>query len=79
MKKPQVICCWLVALTAVRLHAEDFLDRVDELLTFTACHDQIRTRVSGLMDLEGYAFTQPAPGLIYTDDNKLFNSRLTCS
>jgi hypothetical protein len=77
MKKPQVICCWLVALTAVRLHAEDFLDRVDELLTFTAYHDQIRTRVSGLMDLEGYSFTQPAPGLIYTDDNKLFNSRLT--
>ncbi|HEX7576944.1 MAG TPA: hypothetical protein VF430_02785, partial [Verrucomicrobiae bacterium] len=77
MKKLQVICCWLVALTAVRLHAEDFLDRVDELLTFTAYHDQIRSRVSGLMDLEGYAFTQPAPGLINTDDNKLFNSRLT--
>ena len=76
MKRLLVICCWLVALT-VRLDAEDCFDRVNEWLTFTACHDLIRTRVSGLMDLEGYAFTQPAPGLLYTDDNKLFNSRLT--
>lgn len=77
MKKLPIIGCCLVALTPVRLSAEDFLDRVDEALTFTACHDQIRTRVSGLMDVEGYSFTQPAPGLIYTDDHSLFNSRLS--
>jgi hypothetical protein len=66
-----------VALTAVRLHAEDFLDRVDDALAFTAFHDQFRARGSGLLDLEGYWFPQPAPGLIYASGHTLLNPRLT--
>ncbi len=66
-----------LALVAARLQAEDFLDRVYEALTFSAFKDTVRARVSGLIDLEGYYFQQPAPGLIYADGNGLFNPRFT--
>ena len=57
--------------------AQDFLDRVDEVLTFTAFDNNVRTRVSGTLDLEGYAFDGPAPGLILTTSDALFNPRLS--
>jgi hypothetical protein len=60
-----------------RANAEDLLDRVDEALTFSALHDQVRARLSGLIDLEGYAYQQPAPSLIYADANSLFNPRFS--
>jgi len=77
MKTRILLSLCFVTCAAGRLEAEDFLDRVDEALTITACHDNIRARVSGLIDLEGYYFQQPAPGLIYADGNTLFNPRLT--
>jgi hypothetical protein len=57
--------------------AQDFLDRLDEALTFTGSNTNIRTRVSGTLDLEGYAFSGPAPGLIRTTSDALFNPRLS--
>ena len=57
--------------------AQDFLDRVDEALTFTGFNTNVRARVSGALDLEGYAFSGPAPGLIRTQSDALFNSRLS--
>jgi hypothetical protein len=57
--------------------AQDFLDRVDEALTFTSFNANVRTRVSGTLDLEGYAFSGPAPGLIRTTSDVLFNPRLS--
>src|SRR6476660_9641061 len=57
--------------------AQDFLDRVDETLTFTGFDNNVRTRVSGTLDLEGYAFSGPAPGLILTTSDALFNPRLS--
>ena len=57
--------------------AEGFLDRVDESLTISAFHDQVRARLSGTLDLEAYHFDTPAPGLIATPDDSLFNPRLT--
>ena len=77
MKALRVFCGCLLALAAARLEAEDFLDRVDDALTISAFHDQVRARLSGLLDLEGYSFQQPAPGLIYASGNALFNPRLT--
>src|ERR1700682_6622534 len=56
--------------------AQDFLDRVDEALTFTALNGDVRTRVSGTLDLEAYYFSGPAPGLILTTSDALFNPRL---
>jgi hypothetical protein len=57
--------------------AQDFLDRVDEALTFTGFNNNVRARVSGTLDLEGYAFRGPAPGLILTTSDALFNPRLS--
>ena len=57
--------------------AQDFLDRVDEALTFTGFNNNVRARVSGTLDLEGYAFSGPAPGLILTTNDALFNPRLS--
>ena len=59
------------------IQAQDFLDRVDEALTFTGFNNNVRTRVSGTLDLEGYAFSGPAPGLIRTTSDALFNPRLS--
>ena len=57
--------------------AQDFLDRVDEALTFTGFNDNVRARLSGTLDLEGYYFRGPAPGLIRTTSDALFNPRLS--
>jgi hypothetical protein len=77
MKTLRILSFCFVALVAASLEAEDLLDRVDEALTFSAFHDQVRARLSGLMDLEGYFFQRPAPGLIETTSDSLFNPRLT--
>jgi hypothetical protein len=66
-----------VAALSAAAQADDFLDRVDEALTFSAFHDNVRARFSGLLDLEAYHFQQPAPGLIRTTSDNLFNPRLT--
>ena len=57
--------------------AQDFLDRVDEALTFTGFNNNVRARVSGTFDFEAYAFDGPAPGLILTTSDALFNPRLS--
>ena len=77
MKALRILTFFLAAFAAVRLEAEDFLDQIDEALTITAFHDNFRARLSGLMDLEGYYLQQPAPGIIYTTRDTLFNPRLT--
>src|SRR5205085_9866959 len=45
--------------------------------TFTGFDNNVRARVSGTLDLEGYAFSGPAPGLILTSSDTLFNPRLS--
>ena len=50
MKKIFLLCFLASALRA--LGADDFLDRVDQALTITMFHDQVRARVSGLLDFE---------------------------
>ncbi len=77
MKSLRIISACILALAPIGLEAEDFMDRVDEALTFSAFHDNVRARFSGLMDLEGYFFQQPAPGLLETTGDSLFNPRLT--
>ena len=56
---------------------DDFLDQLDTSLTVSAFHDNFRVRLSGTVDLEFYNFEQPAPGLIDSSIDKLFNPRLT--
>lgn len=71
------LCFFAFALTAVTARGDDWLDRLDESLTFANEDGSLRARLSGLLDIEGYQFSQPTPGLIFTDDHELLNPRLT--
>ena len=66
-----------VAVTAQALEVEDFFERLDSALAVTAFQDNLRARLSGTLDLEVYHFQQPAPGLIDSKIDNLFNPRLT--
>ncbi len=65
------------ACTAWAFDVDDFLDQLDNTLTLSAFHDNLRVRLSGTVDLEFYNFQQPAPGLIDSEIDNLFNPRLT--
>jgi hypothetical protein len=73
--------CWIAAVVLVfaiaPVQAQDFLEQLSDRLAFTALGDNVRARVSGMLDLEFYAFQQPPPGLIDADGSTLFNPRLT--
>src|SRR4249919_3531435 len=55
----------------------DLLDQVHETLSINDPNNQFHLQLSGLVDLETYFIDQPAPGLIFSDDDVLFNPRLT--
>src|SRR5437868_9016568 len=67
----------LFACTACAFDIDDALDRLDNALTVSAFQDNLRARLSGTVDLEFYNFQQPAPGLIDSNIDNLFNPRLT--
>src|SRR6266568_406856 len=73
----RALSLWLFVGNAGALEIDDFLDRLDNALTFSAFQDNIRARLSGTIDLEVYHFEQPAPQLIDSKIEKLFNPRLT--
>jgi len=76
MKALFALCFCLLASTALAFEVDDFFDRLDSALTDSAFHDQLRMRLSGTIDLEVYDFEQPAPGLIDSKIDNLFNPRL---
>jgi hypothetical protein len=65
------------ACTACGFGIDEVLDRLDTALTISAFEDNLRARLSGTLDLEFYNFQQPAPGLINSEHDNLFNPRLT--
>src|SRR6266850_8142384 len=65
------------ACTACAFDIDDVFDRVDNALTVSLFQDNLRVRLSGTLDLEYYHFEQPAPGLIDSSSDNLFNPRLT--
>jgi hypothetical protein len=71
-----LIFCVLVS-SAHAFEVDDFFDRLDAALTLTAFRDNLRARLSGTIDTEFYHFQQPAPGLIDSKIDNLFNPRLT--
>jgi len=73
----QTLSFCLLACTARAVEVDDLLDRLDSALTVTAFQDNLRARLSGTIDIEGYHFQQPAPGLIDSKIDNLFNPRLT--
>src|ERR1700719_3225406 len=77
MKLIAALSLCFLACTARALDTDDFLDRVDAALSMAAFQDNVRLRLSGTIDLEAYHFQQPAPGLIDSKIDNLFNPRLT--
>ena len=67
----------LFACTACAFDIDDVFDRLDTALTISAFEDDLRARLSGTLDLEFYNFQQPAPSLIDSEIDNLFNPRLT--
>ena len=76
MKLLQGLALFL-ACTASATEPDDFLDQLDTALTIAAFRDNLRLRLSGTIDFEGYHLQQPAPGLIDSKIDNLFNPRLT--
>src|SRR5215469_2296766 len=75
--KLRVLSLCVFACTACAFDIDDSLDRLDTALTISAFQDSLRARLSGTLDLEFYNFQQPAPGLIDSKSDNLFNPRLT--
>jgi hypothetical protein len=76
MKLGAVSLC-VFACTACAFDVDDLFDRLDTALTISAFQDNLRARLSSTLDLEIYHFDQPAPGLINSSIDTLFNPRLT--
>jgi len=55
----------------------DFLEDANRKLSISLFDDQVYLKLSGWFDFETFYVDQPAPGLIFTDDNFLINPRLT--
>src|SRR5260370_25542640 len=77
MKVLPELSVYLLGCTVRGFDVDDFLERLDSTLTLSAFHDVLRARLSGTVDLEAYHFQQPAPGLIDSKIDNLFNPRLT--
>src|SRR4029453_15713463 len=75
--KLRALSLCVFACTACAFDIDDFFDRLGAALTISAFQDKLRARLSGTLDLEIYHFEQPAPGLIDSSDDTLFNPRLT--
>ena len=72
-----IMACCAAALALAARGEDEWLDRVDDWLTVSSATGAVRGRLSGTLDLEGYAFSQPPPGLIVASGTTLFNPRLT--
>lgn len=70
---------WLgaVLLMVPAAMARDWLDQLGDRLSYVSPDGTLGLRVSGLLDVEGYAYDYPVPGLIDAEDRSLLNSRLT--
>jgi len=77
MKLLRALSFCLLACSARALEIDDFFDRLDSALTLAGFDNNVRARVSGTIDIEAYHFQQPAPGLIDSKIDNLFNPRLT--
>src|SRR5437764_2464730 len=77
MKLLQALSFCLLACTVRAFEIDDFFDRLDNALTIAAFEGNLRARLSGTIDIEFYNFQQPAPGLIDSEIDNLFNPRLT--
>ncbi len=77
MKAPPLVGFCLAFCTAAwAVDDDDWLDRLDAALTAATDNGDVRARLSGTAELEYYSFKQPAPGLIESSRDSLWNPRL---
>jgi hypothetical protein len=76
MKLVPALSLFLLACTAHAFEIDDYFDRLDSALTVALFQNNLRAHLSGTIDIEGYHFQQPAPGLIDSKIDNLFNPRL---
>jgi hypothetical protein len=74
---PYILGAALSLFLALNAVAADFLERVDNALSIRSPQHDFDLQLSGLDDYETYFIQQPAPGLLFTDDDVLFNPRLS--
>lgn len=77
MKRGLILVLAVVSVVSAANAADDFIDRVEDSLEFSDAKGAMRARLSGTLDLEGYHFQLPAPGLLYTESENLFSPRLS--
>ncbi len=56
---------------------DEFLDHVEDQLSFGGWDEAVRARVSGTLDLEGYALSPAEQGLVFSEGTTVFNPRLS--
>jgi hypothetical protein len=66
-----------LALASLVHGSDEHFDRLQQLLTFSNEDGEIRARLSGTIELEGYVFPQPAPAYLASRSDALFNPRFT--
>ena len=71
MKAIRAAAVLLALLAATLRGADDFIDTVDDALSVSAWQDNLRARLSGSVDVEGYRFQQPAPSLYLSGGDSL--------
>jgi hypothetical protein len=76
MKPKSLYLCLLLGAGLAR-GADDWFDRVEDVLTFSAADGRTRARLSGTAELEHYDVQLPAPGVIDTDGHGLTVPRLS--
>lgn len=77
MHRGALIFLALVGVAPAQADVDETIDRIDDFLTVSSVDAKVRARLSGTVELEGYAFQQPAPALIDAEGSALFNPRLT--
>lgn len=77
MNTLRVLSVCFFAFLARALAVDDFLDRLGETLTITGFDNRVRAQLRGTLDFEFYHLDGPAPAFIFTDDDFLFNPRLS--
>ena len=72
-----IVLALLLLLWSSLMARAELLDQVNDALSIRDPQNRFHLQLSGLVDLESYFLEQPAPGLIYTPNDFLFNPRLT--
>jgi hypothetical protein len=67
----------LALLLAVAAPAQEVLERLEEQLAFSMAGGKARLQLSGALELEGYAISDPVADMVSGDEETFFNPRFT--